>query len=105
MNALPRLLAFAGILASPVSGRAGTFPATGTAQKYDFADGTTALADSSAILATVNGITNTSVANVQANALKLSTATPPAATTATAARLLLPVIDGTANVITEFTVA
>jgi hypothetical protein len=105
MNPLPRLLAFAGILASPVSGRAGTFPATGTAQKYDFADGTTALADSSAILATVNGITNTAGANVQANALKLSTATPPVATTATAARLLLPVIDGTANVIAEFTVA
>ena len=64
MNLFPRILAFAGILASPLSARAGTFPATGTAQTYDFPDGTTALTDSSAILATVNGISNTAVANV-----------------------------------------
>jgi len=98
-----RTAVFLSLLCSLAMVRAGSFPATGGPQTYTLPDGTFFLTDSSTLTSVVNGIASTSLVGVQSNALKLSTFTPPAATTTTAAKLVLPVIDGSSNVVSAFT--
>ena len=90
-------------LAAAVSSAcAGTFPATGGPQTYTLPDGTTTMPDGSAVYGIANSVFNAGIIAVRSNSLLLATATPPAGTTSTAARLLMPVID-TGRVVSAFT--
>jgi len=102
MSSPHRLLFLTVLLAIVPPAAAASFPASGSPQTYTFDDGTAVMTDASTLSAVVNGITSAAFANVQANALKLSTATPPADTTTASAKLLLPNLD-TTNVVSEFT--